>query len=133
MIQKRASRNATGRGGKAQTSAKANNLKPIEWYRMDEERIWNAQRTALMSSVPARYTEKERAKHMAAEEERRRTLDGQEATYSGSDIRLNPERKLRITRQVSGLVLLVLIWLTSCCRCQTERPALKTLSAKGSS
>lgn len=54
-----------------------------------------------MNSVPARYTEKERAKHMAAEEERRRILDGQEATYSGSDIRLNPERKLRITRQVS--------------------------------
>ncbi|KAI5455045.1 hypothetical protein NCC49_002318 [Naganishia albida] len=99
-IEKRASRHASGRGGKAQTSAKANNLKPIEWYRMDEERIWNAQRTALMSSVPARYTEKERAKHMAAEEERRRTLDGQETIYSGTDARLNPERKLRITRQL---------------------------------
>lgn len=67
---------------------------------MDEERIWNAQRTALMSSVPARYTEKERAKHMAAEEERRQTLDGQETIYSGTKARLNPEMKLRITRQV---------------------------------
>jgi hypothetical protein len=132
VIQKRASRNATGRGGKAQTSAKANNLKPIEWYRMDEERIWNAQRTALMSSVPARYTEKERAKHMVAEEERRRTLDGQEATYSGSDIRLNPERKLRITRHVSRRVLLLLIWLTSSYSCQAGGTTWKISSGKGS-
>lgn len=37
---------------------------------------------------------------MAAEEERRRTMDGQETIYSGTAARLNPERKLRITRQV---------------------------------
>lgn len=37
---------------------------------------------------------------MSAEEERRQTLDGQETIYSGTKARLNPEMKLRITRQV---------------------------------
>ncbi|KAJ9124157.1 hypothetical protein QFC22_000954 [Naganishia vaughanmartiniae] len=99
-IIKRANRHASGRGGKAQTSSKANNLKPIDWYRMDEERIWNAQRTSLMNTAPARYTDKERMKHKLAEAEKEKTLAGQDAYYSGSDIRLNPERKLRITRQL---------------------------------
>lgn len=101
-IIKRANRQASGRGGKAQTSSKANNLKPIDWYRMDEERIWNAQRTSLMNTAPARYTDKERLKHQLAEAEKDRVLAGQDAYYSGSDIRLNPDRKLRITRQVSA-------------------------------
>ncbi|KAJ9106197.1 hypothetical protein QFC21_001341 [Naganishia friedmannii] len=99
-IIKRANRNASGRGGKAQTSSKANNLKPIDWYRMDEERIWNAQRTSLMNTAPARYTDKERLKHKLAEAENDRMLAGQDAYYSGSDIRLSPDRKLRITRQL---------------------------------
>ncbi|KAJ9126620.1 hypothetical protein QFC24_001649 [Naganishia onofrii] len=99
-IIKRANRHASGRGGKAQTSSKANNLKPIDWYRMDEERIWNAQRTSLMNTAPARYTDKERLKHKLAETEKDMMLAGQDAYYSGSDIRLSPDRKLRITRQL---------------------------------
>jgi hypothetical protein len=111
-IIKRANRHASGRGGKAQTSSKANNLKPIDWYRMDEERIWNAQRTSLMNTAPARYTDKERLKHKLAETEKDRMLAGQDAYYSGSDIRLSPDRKLRITRQVSTSKS-ICSWLTA--------------------